>query len=193
MTNFYRNIPPLSEQDIKRFWAYVDIRGPDECWPWKKSRDKDGCGWFGVRGSNNLRAPRVAYFLANGHMPIDKCACHECDNPPCCNPRHIFAGTVLENNADKLRKGRQAKGDGVGIKLHPARYERGDRHYSRRRPELVARGQMHPRALLTDAQVIDIRTRRKSGERGRRLAKEFGVDPSLISAIHKGKIWKHLL
>jgi hypothetical protein len=36
--------------------------------------------------------------------------CHECDNPPCCNPKHHFLGTNQENTADKVRKGRQAKG-----------------------------------------------------------------------------------
>lgn len=37
---------------------------------------------------------------------------HTCDNPPCCEPSHLFVGTQAVNQADKVAKGRQARGDG---------------------------------------------------------------------------------
>jgi hypothetical protein len=40
-------------------------------------------------------------------------ACHTCDNPKCCNPKHLFAGTRQQNNDDKIAKGRGVMGEKV--------------------------------------------------------------------------------
>ena len=49
------------------------------------------------------------------------------------------------------------------------------------------RGERHPSAKITDAQVREIRRRRASGELQRVLAAEFGVSRKLISQIALGK------
>ena len=54
------------------------------------------------------RAHRVAYAAFVGPIPIDPVVCHRCDNPPCCNPAHLFIGTRRDNNADMRVKGRSA-------------------------------------------------------------------------------------
>lgn len=37
--------------------------------------------------------------------------CHTCDNPPCCNPMHLFEGTRLDNVHDMRAKGRHEHGE----------------------------------------------------------------------------------
>lgn len=93
----------------ERFWSKVDIRGEDECWPWLASVGASGYGKFGVEG-RSARAHRVAYELVKGPLG-DLFACHRCDIPACCNPKHLFAGTHLENMRDMSIKKRRAVGN----------------------------------------------------------------------------------
>lgn len=88
------------------FWKKVDRRGPYECWPWKAATDaRNGYGHFIIRQVFWL-AHRFAYYLTHGPIPEGSCVCHSCDNPPCCNPAHLFLGTQLENIQDRVKKGR---------------------------------------------------------------------------------------
>jgi hypothetical protein len=36
---------------------------------------------------------------------------HICDTPPCCHPDHLIVGTLIENTADMVAKGRNARGN----------------------------------------------------------------------------------
>ncbi len=91
--------------DIETFWASIDTSGgPDACWPWKCARNRLGYGR--VWTTRERRAAQVAWELTNGPWPYGMFACHTCDNPPCCNPDHIFPGTQLENIQDAKEKGR---------------------------------------------------------------------------------------
>ena len=89
----------------ERFWSKVDIRNPNECWEWKAGRFIDGYGQFS-KDNKSLHAHRVAWELTYGPIPKGMCVLHRCDNPCCCNPAHLWLGTIADNNADRDRKGR---------------------------------------------------------------------------------------
>ncbi len=89
------------------------------CWVWNKSLDPYGYGRMYQAVSNTKRkclfAHRITYKLFNGEFDEKLFVLHSCDNPPCCNPDHLFLGTNEENTADRHRKKRSAKGEGHGM------------------------------------------------------------------------------
>lgn len=96
-------IEPLLTPDRRlRFWTRVAIRGADECWEWTGPRQSFGHGFFHV-GRVSIGSHRVAYFLATGEMDDALFVCHKCNNPPCCNPAHLYLGTQKDNMADCKR------------------------------------------------------------------------------------------
>jgi hypothetical protein len=103
--------------------------------------------------------------------------CHHCDVPACVNPAHLFLGTPKDNMDDKVRKKRL---------FVPS----GDAHWSRRRPDLVARGKGSGNSKVSEADVLAMRADTTSTLN--ELSARFGLTISTISMIRTRRIWKHL-
>lgn len=167
----------------ERLWRNVNKSGPtalgmdSACWEWMAHRRWHGYGEMWVNG-RNVATHRFSFALANGPIPEGLFVCHRCDNPPCVNPDHLFLGTHDDNMADRSAKGRQARGDRQGARLHP---------------ETVVRGEAHHSAKLSEADVLAIRARSSSGETMFKLSKEYRVGHATVHRIVTGHTWKHLL
>src|SRR5580704_14080817 len=96
-----------------RFWGYVKRGAPNECWPWTRSCFKFGHGRFWINGKTR-QAHRIAWALSHGSLADDVCVLHRCDNPPCCNPAHLFLGSQIDNMLDRDAKGKAPIGERNG-------------------------------------------------------------------------------
>jgi len=91
------------------------------CWEWAGKRMSPnfngGYGRISIDGTT-YAAHRLAYTFAIGDVPQSLVVCHKCDNPPCCNPEHLFLRTLADNMLDCTEKKRLEGRKGVGaIKL----------------------------------------------------------------------------
>lgn len=92
--------------------ALVDQRAEDECWPWLGSL-VPGKPYGQVRFEGKKRkAHRAVFFIVYGYWP--SVVRHSCDNPVCCNPRHLLAGSTQDNVNDRVARKRSATGERNG-------------------------------------------------------------------------------
>ncbi len=166
----------LTEKDILRIESGINRLGPDDCWVWRRSKlYPGGYGKTKIRGVTKL-AHRLTFQIHIGD-PGTHFVLHRCDNPPCCNPRHLFLGTHKDNMRDCFEKGRRAKGDSNGARLYPDR---------------LARGESHPGRKLTEKDVIEIRKLRALGWAAISLSAKFGVTYGNICHICSRRNWRHV-
>lgn len=148
-------------------WSKVDKKGEDECWPWLGLKNEQGYGrvqinewsYYAHRVIFSLAHPNVIDWRAPRNSSQYGFLLHTCDNPSCCNPKHLQVGTHADNMADKAAKGRS--------------------------PDFT--GDKGPRCKLTMAQANEIREKRKSGISARELAKEYELSLPSIKTLLAGK------
>lgn len=163
-----------AKQTPENFWARVDRRRPTACWEWTGAKTSAGYGnlmWHGA----HVQAHRVAYWLTHGGISLvtgfrrtgvaakyKRFVLHRCDNKACCNPGHLFLGSMRANLLDAYAKGRKAQPQGAD----------------------------HANSKLSKAQAKAARKAYDSGSTQAQLAAKYGVSQRAISLLVRGETYR---
>lgn len=153
------------------------------CWGWSGKLDSYGRAFLMIGSKadgsrKNCRAARLSYEEFVGPIHEGLCVLHTCDNPSCINPEHLFLGTQADNMADKVAKGRQAKGKNHGWAKNP---------------DAIPRGSKASRSKLTEEDIRLIRREYDGGGISQRaLADRYGVSQRAVWAVLAGVTWGHV-
>lgn len=153
------------------------------CLVWGGAKSDDGYGqiWHGPDKRLYL-THRVMCAAHHGEIPQGGMACHNCDNPSCCNPDHLYIGDVRTNAADMASRKRGY------LQKNPDRVRdlasMGGRACAGKN---LFRNGISVSAKLVVEQVKEIRT---SALRSRDLAAKFGVSRKTVEAVRRGKTWQ---
>jgi hypothetical protein len=155
------------------FWSKVSKS--DGCWTWTASKSARGYG-YSHKDGRTIKAHRASWELHFGPVPPGMFVCHQCDVPSCVRPDHLFIGTTQDNTADKVSKGRQARGGAISEAVKNR-----------------ALGEKHPRASIAKEKVLEIRRLWGSGHRNQsEIARSTGTTPNVVYGIVRGVSWKHV-
>jgi hypothetical protein len=172
-------------------WKYQKtiIKKENGCWEWPNTNGDYGrMAFFG----KDEGIHRISWILEYGEIPDGLCVLHRCDNPPCSRPSHLFLGTKIDNTADMVSKGRQAKGDKNGSRIHPESLPRGENHGMNTCPERRTYGERNGMAQFTERQVLEIRERFNEGEKVLKIAQDLEKSYHSIYGIVKRLKWRHI-
>lgn len=162
---------PFRVHDLNGIFARCKVDQATGCLEWRLlrtggefPRDRyPTCSFRGVK----RRSGSVVWELVHGAAPAPGMEiCHRCDNPPCCNPDHLFLGTHADNMRDMAAKKRQAtngrRGEGIAL------------------------------AVLTDSDVASMRRDRAAGMIYRELAVRYGCSLATAQKACVGSTWTHV-
>lgn len=152
---------------VRRLNEKLLLNEDSGCLEWTaKAVHKMGYGKISsTREIGPLRAHRLAWVLVNGEIPDDLIVMHSCDNPKCCNIKHLSLGTRLQNMQDMKSKGRH---------FTPFSGKIGEKNNKVKISELLAK------------QII------VSQGSNQELADIFQVSKKIISDIKLKKSWRYL-
>ena len=142
--------------------SWPKVLKTDTCWLW--------LGWINIWGygilwrkGKRVWLHRLAWERTKGPIPVGMKVLHHCDNPACVNPSHLFLGTDADNMHDKIKKNRQARGEGIG------------------------------NAKLTVVKVREIKEAIARGLSQRTLARLYKVNHTTISDIGLNRTWREVV
>lgn len=145
-----------------RFWSHVDkSNDKSDCWMWTSGRDDWGYGRVEIRRKDNAHIKMKAHRVAY-LLTYGEIPDGLCVCHTCDNPAHLWVGNHADNMRDAANKGRFA----------------------------LRRGEVHPRAKLTQRAVDTIRARYKPRVVTQtKLAREYGVGQAIICKIINYQNW----
>ncbi len=159
--------------DERRLASFLEKISPEPnsgCWLWAASYGTVGYGQF-WNGETLIGAHRFSYEAHKGPIADGLYVLHKCDVRACVNPDHLFLGTQADNGADMVSKGRSCAGPRHGLRKHPER---------------AARGERHGVSKLTEAQIGEIRA---APGLHKDIAAKFGISRQHVGAIKNGVVW----
>lgn len=139
--------------------------GPNACWPWTRSMDKNGYGEIRINHETYFAHRVSLQILGYTEVRVSDVVRHKCDNPICCNPAHLIIGTQADNVMDMHERNRQQA-------------------YKNQ-----AKGSAHHQAKIDEDLALAI-----FNDRGPRrlVAARFGVSENTVQRIFYGKSWNHV-
>jgi len=168
----YNSMENITEKQIALFKSRIAEPNENGCMLWMASKDKDGYGriCFTINKiEKKIAVHRLALWLVEKPENDKLLACHKpivCHTRDCCNPEHLYWGTLSDNAKDKIIDG----------------YETNFKN-----------GSQNPRSKLSEEQVKEIKQLLNNGNLTQKeIAEKFGVVRQHISKIKNGKIWGHL-
>ncbi len=157
--------PRMTASDKLRFWSKVDKtqgRGPDGRC-WMWRGCRHKQGYGILKIRNrNYRAHRVSFFIANDGRCPGSNCRHTCDIPSCVNPLHLLPGDDRSNVSDRQERGRTALGEENG------------------------------KSVLSDRDILSIRSRHADGMSQVGLAREYSLNRGHMSRIINRILWRHI-
>jgi hypothetical protein len=95
----------LNDEELKLWMETQYDFNENGCWVWKKSKNRDGYGNIGYRGSVS-QVHRLYWVLSGRIIPEGLELRHGNGCPTACfNPEHLTPGTKSENGIDMHRDG----------------------------------------------------------------------------------------
>lgn len=132
------------------------------CWLWNGIKT-DGYGvFYNPLIKKCVRTHRFSYELFVEKIKSGMCVCHKCDVRNCVNPKHLYQGTLQDNNNDATNRDRWAKGQRASL------------------------------AKLRDKDIPKIRKMIADKKSNAMIARMYSVSNAAICLIKYKKCWQHI-